>query len=131
MVPTNIEFRRCFFTKRTDWRINIRNSVGDSINVKNLFETKNARRMYVEGSVFTNHWDALRSQYDAIVLKSSADVPNSGQGVPWAVSEEIVFENNRLSHINGGLGIVRDRPVRQRQFRYAKTAAYQAGQCLV
>ncbi|HLM62262.1 MAG TPA: carbohydrate-binding protein, partial [Pyrinomonadaceae bacterium] len=110
MVPTNIEFRRCFFTKRTDWRINIRNSVGDSINVKNLFETKNARRMYVEGSVFTNHWDALRSQYDAIVLKSSADVPNSGQGVPWAVSEEIIFENNRLSHINGGFSVVRDAP---------------------
>ncbi|MDQ3130908.1 MAG: carbohydrate-binding protein [Acidobacteriota bacterium] len=110
MVPTNIEFRRCFFTKRTEWRTNIRNSVGDSINEKNLFETKNARRLYVEGSIFTNHWDALRSQYDAIVLKSSADKPNSGQGVPWAVSEEMVFENNRISHVNGGFSIVRDSP---------------------
>ncbi len=110
MVPTNIEFRRCFFTKRLSWRTNITNSVGDTINAKNLFETKNARRMYVEGSVFTNHWDALRSQYNAITLKSSADIPNSGQGVPWAVSEDIVFENNRLSHINGGFTVVRDAP---------------------
>jgi PKD repeat protein len=110
MVPTNIEFRRCFFTKRTSWRTAARNSVGDSINEKNLFETKNARRLYVEGSIFTNHWDALRSQYNAIVLKSSADKPGSGQGVPWAVSEEIVFENNRISHVNGGFSIVRDAP---------------------
>ena len=110
LVPTNIEFRRCVFTKRTDWRTNNRNSAGDTLNVKNLFETKNARRMYVEGSVFTNHWDALRSQYDAVVVKSSADKPNSGQGVPWAVSEEMVFENNRLSHINGGFSVVRDAP---------------------
>ena len=110
MVPSNIEFRRCFFTKRTGWRTDNRNSVGDTLNVKNLFETKNARRMYVEGSVFTNHWDALRSQYDAVVLKSSADKPNSGQGVPWAVSEEIVFENNRISHVNGGFSVVRDAP---------------------
>jgi len=110
MVPTNIEFRRCFFTKRTDWRTNVRNSVGDSINEKNLFETKNARRLYVEGSIFTNHWDALRSQYNAVVLKSSADKPGSGQGVPWAVSEEMVFENNRISHVNGGFSIVRDAP---------------------
>ncbi len=110
MVPTNIEFRRCVFTKRTEWRTNNRNSVGDTLNVKNLFETKNARRMYVEGSVFSNHWDALRSQFDAVVIKSSADKPNSGQGVPWAVSEEMVFENNRLSHLNGGFSVVRDAP---------------------
>ncbi len=110
MTPTNIEFRRCVFTKRTEWRTNNRNSSGETINEKNLFETKNARRMYVESSLFSNHWDALRSQYDAIVLKSSADKPNSGQGVPWAVSEEIVFENNRISHVNGGLSVVRDSP---------------------
>lgn len=110
MVPTNIEFRRCFFTKRTDWRTNNLNSVGETINAKNLFETKNARRMYIEGSIFTNHWDALRSQVQAIVIKSAADKPNSGAGVPWAVSEDIVFENNRLSHINGGFAVVRDSP---------------------
>jgi len=108
MVPTNIEFRRCLFTKRASWRQLPKLSNGDSLNAKNLFETKNARRMYIEGSVFTNHWDAGRSQYFAITLKSATDVPNGGQGSPWSVSEEIVFENNRLSHINGGISVVRD-----------------------
>jgi len=108
VVPTNIEFRRCFFTKRLSWRNLPPLSNGDSLNAKNIFETKNARRVYVEGSQFTNHWDANRSQYFALAIKSSADIPNGGQGSPWAVSEEIVFENNRLSHLNGVAAVVRD-----------------------
>jgi hypothetical protein len=82
--------------------------VGETINEKNIFETKNARRVYVEGSLFSNHWDAWRSQYFAIALKSGSDIPGGGQGSPWAVSEEIVFENDRISHINGGVSLARD-----------------------
>lgn len=108
LVPANIEFRRCFFTKRLEWRNLPPLSNGDTLNAKNLFETKNVRRVYVEGSLFQNHWDALRSQYYALTLKSSADKPNGGQGSPWGVSEEIVLENNRFSHLNGGLGVARD-----------------------
>jgi hypothetical protein len=108
LVPTNIEFRRCFFTKRLSWRNLPPLSNGDTLNEKNLFETKNARRVYIEGSLFSNHWDANRSQYNAIVFKTSADIPNSGQGSPWAVSEEIVMENSQVSHTNGGLSIARD-----------------------
>lgn len=107
-VPTNIEFRRCVFTKRTNWKTNPTNTNGDSLNAKNLFETKNARRLYIEGSLFENHWDALRSQYYSIVFKSTADYPGGGQGSPWSVSEEIVVENNRISHINGGVAVARE-----------------------
>ncbi|MFZ1702492.1 MAG: PKD domain-containing protein [Pyrinomonadaceae bacterium] len=108
LVPTNIEFRRCVFSKRLGWR-NLRpNSVGDTINIKNLFETKNARRVYVEGSLFSNHWDAGRSQYFALLIKSTADRPGGGQGSPWAISEDIIFENNRISHINGAMAVTRE-----------------------
>ncbi len=107
LVPTNIEFRRCVFTKPVAWR-QLPSVGGASLNEKNLFETKNARRVYVEGSLFSNHWDALRSQFYAIALKSASDSPNGDQGSPWSVSEEIVFENNRVSHINGGVGVARD-----------------------
>lgn len=105
MVPTNIEFRRCVFTKRLSWRQAPPLSNGDTLNVKNLFETKNARRIYVEGSLLSNHWDALRSQYYAVALKSGVD-PGGG-GSRWAVSEEIVMENTRISHVNGGVGVNR------------------------
>lgn len=108
LVPTNIEFRRCLFTKPAEWRQAPPNSSGDTLNVKNLFETKNARRVYFEGSIFSNHWDAGRSQYYALVIKSTADVPGGDQGSPWAVSEEIVFENSRISHVNGGMSAARE-----------------------
>ncbi|CAN5474683.1 hypothetical protein BH10ACI3_BH10ACI3_15730 [soil metagenome] len=108
LVPTNIEFRRCAFSKPIAWRTLGLNSGGESLNEKNLFESKNSRRVYVEGSLFSNHWDALRSQYYAIALKSASDIPNAGQGSPWSVSEEIVFENNRISHINGAVLVARD-----------------------
>ena len=108
LVPTNVEFRRCVFTKRLAWRVLPPNSVGDTINIKNLFETKNARRIYVEGSLFSNHWDADRSQYYALLIKSTADIPGGEDGSPWAISEDIVFENNRISHINGAMAITRE-----------------------
>lgn len=108
LVPTNIEFRRCIFTKRTAWRSLPPLGNGATLNAKNLFETKNARRVYIEGSQFTNHWDGIRSQYYALAFKSSADVANGDQGSPWSVSEEIVLENNRISHINGGVAVARD-----------------------
>ncbi|MGE3467381.1 MAG: PKD domain-containing protein [Pyrinomonadaceae bacterium] len=108
IVPTNIEFRRCVFTKSVAWRSLPPNSDGDTLNVKSLFETKNARRLYVEASEFSNHWDASRSQYYSIVVKSTADTPGGEQGSPWSVSEEIVFQNNRVSHINGALAIARE-----------------------
>src|SRR6185436_4955384 len=101
LVPANIEFRRCVFTKRTSWRNLPESSFGDTLNAKNLFETKNVRRLYVEGSIFANQWDAERSQFYAIALKSTAGSPDGGYGSPWSVSEDIVFENNRLSHANG------------------------------
>lgn len=107
LVPSNIEFRRCVFTKPLAWR-GLRNSAGDTINEKNLLETKNARRVYIEGSLFSNHWDALRSQYNSITMKSASDYPGGGQGSPWAVSEDFVLENNRVSHVNGGVAVVRD-----------------------
>ncbi|MEP6704455.1 MAG: PKD domain-containing protein, partial [Acidobacteriota bacterium] len=101
LTPANIEFRRCYFTKRLSWRVYIGES--HPLNVKNLLETKNARRMYVEGSVFENHWDALRSQLFALVFKSATMPGSIGEFVPWAVSEDIVIENNKISHIYGGV----------------------------
>ena len=106
LTSTNIEVRRCFFSKRMTWR----QYSGEShqVNVKNLFETKNARRLYVEGSVLENHWDALRSQLFALVFKSAASSGVPGEFVPWAISEDIVFENNRLKGMFGGVTTATD-----------------------
>ena len=101
LTSSNIEIRRCHFFKRPSWRV----FEGDThpLNVKNLFETKNARRIYMEGSVLENHWDAGRSQLFALVFKSSPSPGSVGEFVPWAISEDIVLENNKVSHIYGGV----------------------------
>jgi len=104
MVPSNIEFRRCVFTKRLAWRQLPPLSNGETLNAKNLFELKNVRRVYVEGSSFLNGFGT----YMAMTIVSSADIPGGGGGTPWSVSEEVVFENNRLSHLNSGFSIARD-----------------------
>lgn len=101
LTSTNIEFRRSHFSKRLSWRVY--SGEFHKINVKNLFETKNARRVYVESSILENHWDAYRSQRFALVFKSATSPGTEGEFVPWAVSEDIVFENNRVSHTNGGV----------------------------
>lgn len=101
LVTTNIEFRRCYFSKRLNWRSY--NGTTHPINVKNLFEVKNARRLYLESSVLENHWDALRSQLFALVFKSATSPGSIGEFVPWAISEDIVVENSKINHIYGGV----------------------------
>jgi Carbohydrate binding module (family 6)/PKD domain/FG-GAP-like repeat len=103
IVPTNIEMRRNFFTKRLSWRTDY--AYGE-ISVKNLFETKTGRRIYAEGNLMTNHWDDYENQASALVFKSA--VGSSAGGYLWNVTEDVVFENNRISHIQGGIGTVRD-----------------------
>ncbi len=103
IVPTNIEMRRNFFTKRLSWRTDY--GYGQ-VSVKNLFETKTGRRIYAEGNLMTNHWDDYESQFQALVFKSA--VGRSSGGYLWNVTEDVVFENNRVSHIQGGIGFARD-----------------------
>jgi len=97
LVPSEIEFRRCYFDKRLEWRNDL------SLAVKNLRETKTGRNIYVEGCVFQHEWDADQSM--AIVPKSS----NQYDDTPWAVSENIHFENCRISHISGGVNVLWDK----------------------
>ena len=103
IVPTNIEMRRNFFTKRLSWRADY--PYGE-LSVKNLFETKTGRRIYAEGNLMTNHWDDYESQFQALVFKSA--VGSDSGGYLWNVTEDVVFENNRISHIQGGIGFARD-----------------------
>lgn len=98
VVGTNIEIRRSYFSKRLSWRSY---SGGEHpVNAKNLFEIKNARRVYLESSVLENHWDAMRSQLYAFAIKSSTSADGF---VPWAIAEDIIIENNIVSHVYGGV----------------------------
>ena len=93
-VPTNFEARRCYFFKRPSWKPN----PTPLYNVKNLIEFKYGRRIYIEGNVFENHWlGADGGQSHAININSLPETL-----CPWVISEDIVFENNKVIEIPGG-----------------------------
>ncbi|HJR05862.1 MAG TPA: hypothetical protein VJ842_01095, partial [Pyrinomonadaceae bacterium] len=77
LVPSDIEFRRNYCTKQVSWR-------GRWL-VKNLFELKNAQRVWVEGNVLENNWADGQVGY-AIVL-----TPGNGTGSASAVVQEVTI----------------------------------------
>ncbi|HJR07927.1 MAG TPA: hypothetical protein VJ842_11765, partial [Pyrinomonadaceae bacterium] len=77
LVPSDIEFRRNYCTKQVTWR-------GRWL-VKNLFELKNAQRVWVEGNVLENNWADGQVGY-AIVL-----TPGNGTGSASAVVQEVTI----------------------------------------
>lgn len=94
LVPTDIIFRRNYVTKPLSWR-------EQKLNVKNLFELKNARRVLVEFNIFENNWVAAQSGY-AIVL-----TPRGDQGrAPWATVEDVTFRYNILRHSSAGFNVL-------------------------
>lgn len=94
-TPTNIEIRRNYFYKRPDWKPN----PVPLYNIKNLIEFKFARRVYLEGNVFKNHWlGADGGQAHGININGIVEVES-----PWTVSEDIIFENNKIINVPSGV----------------------------
>lgn len=94
LVPSDVTFRRNFVTKPLAWRT-------QKLNVKNLFELKNARRVLVEFNVFENNWVAGQTGF-AIVL-----TPRGDEGrAPWATVEDVTFRYNVIRHASGAFNVL-------------------------
>lgn len=91
--PSDIRVKNNVFSKRWAWR-------GGPWNIKNLFETKNARRVLLEENVFQNTWGD--SQFFAIVIKST----NQLGGCSWCSSVDVTIRNNVMRHTTSALHIV-------------------------
>lgn len=102
LVMKNVEIRRCYMPKRLAWQPR------QEINAKNLFEIKNGRRMYVEGCIFENHWDSGRSQFYALVLKTSTAPGGENEYVPYGTCEDVRIENCKFLNIYGGISTNND-----------------------
>ena len=70
-------------------------------NVKNLLELKNAQRVTIEGNVFEHVWQA--SQHGYAILFTPR---NDGGTAPWSVVRDVMFRNNILRHVGGGIMIL-------------------------
>jgi hypothetical protein len=81
-VPSDVEIRRNFMTKRDSWRN------ASTVVKKNVFELKSARRVLVDGNVMEKSWPGAQST--AIVLTPR----NQWGDCTWCTIEDVTFSNN-------------------------------------
>jgi hypothetical protein len=96
-TPSFMEFRGNHVFKPLTWWRKHPSYGGTDYLVKNLFETKQARYLVVDGNIFENHW--FEDQANSIVLA----VRNPENVSPYAVVREIQWSNNL--HKNAASGI--------------------------
>jgi len=89
LIPSDIEIRRCHVFKPLTWKVGHPTYAGRDWSIKNLFETKNARRLVVEGNVFENNWTDSQAG-SGIVIKCN----NQDSTAPWSVTEDLLFQHN-------------------------------------
>ena len=92
LVPSDIEIRHNHFYKPVTWK-------GVWL-VKNLFETKSARRVLIEGNVFENNWQHGQGG-SAIVLKST----NQAGKCTWCGTSDITFRLNIIRNTGSGFNL--------------------------
>jgi hypothetical protein len=92
LIPSDITIRRNHITRPVAWK--------GVWKVKNLIETKNARRMLIEGNVIENTWADAQTGY-AILPKSV----NQSGGCPWCVSRDITIRRNLIRNVGAGLNL--------------------------
>jgi hypothetical protein len=83
LVPSDIELRHNHITRPLSWR--------NKWQVKNLVETKNVRRLLVEGNVIENNWSDAQTGF-AFVLKSE----NQEGTAPWSTSSDVTVRFNHI-----------------------------------
>ena len=83
LVPSDITIRGNHITKQLSWK--------GQFTIKNLLETKNARRVLIENNIFENNWVDGQTGF-AITLKSA----NQGGSAPWSITSDVTFRYNIL-----------------------------------
>jgi len=93
-VPTDVTVRRNHFFKPLAW-------IGAGHNVKNLFETKNTRRLLVEGNVFENCWRDGQSGMPLLLTPRNQDGT-----APWCGVFDTTIRLNKFINCAGGINIL-------------------------
>ena len=91
LIPSDITIKRNHFFKPLTWKVGHPTYAGRHWTIKNLFETKNARRLVVEGNIFENNWTDAQAGA-GIVIKCN----NQDGTAPWSVTEDLLFQYNTV-----------------------------------
>lgn len=95
-TPADIEIRNNFFTKRQSWNPNSGSYGGVLYAIKNLFELKNAQRVWVDGNTFDGFWG--QDQDMAITFTPR----NQNGDNPWSRITDVTFTHNILQNFHPG-----------------------------
>ena len=92
LVPSDIEIRRNYIYTPLSWK--------GVWTKKNLFETKNAARVLLEGNVLDGSWTDGQTGW-AVIMKSG----NQSGGCRWCRTTDITIRRNLIRNVGAGIGI--------------------------
>lgn len=92
LVASDITIRHNHITRPLSWR--------GVWQVKNLIESKNARRMLVEGNVIENNWADGQTGYWL-----NAKSVNQNGSAPWSTSQDITVRDNLIRNVGAGINL--------------------------
>ena len=101
LTPSDIEIRRNHFEKPNNW------VTLPTVMVKNLFESKNSRRVLIEGNVFEGNWKDGQSGF-AFNIKSA----NQDGACTWCVTEHYTIRYNVIRNVENGITVLAQGPKR-------------------
>ena len=94
LIASDITITKNHLSKQLSWR-------GQSWNVKNLFELKNAQRVVVDGNLMEYNWIAAQPGYAVLFTPR-----NQNGTAPWVVVRDVVFTNNLIRHTASGINLL-------------------------
>jgi biofilm PGA synthesis N-glycosyltransferase PgaC len=101
LVPADIRVTHNHLSKPLQWMKDRPEFEGTAWTVKNLFELKNARRVFVDDNLLEYTWAHAQTGF-AILLT----VRNQDGRAPWSTVEDVAFTNNVVRHAGGGINIL-------------------------
>ncbi|MBK8854403.1 MAG: T9SS type A sorting domain-containing protein [Saprospiraceae bacterium] len=109
LVPSDIEIRNNHFYKPFSWRVGHPDYKGKHWTIKNLFELKTGKRVWLDGNVFENVWADLPVGQSGYAILFT--VRTEGGGSPQADVSDITCTNNIIRKAGAGISISgRDNP---------------------
>jgi hypothetical protein len=99
LIPADVEIRNNHFFKPLSWRIGDPDYEGTPWCIKNLFELKNAQRVWVEGNILENNWAHCQSGFAVLFTPRTEGVAMNNQ------VSDITWKHNILINSEGGFNI--------------------------
>ncbi|MBP6681518.1 MAG: hypothetical protein KA166_10010, partial [Saprospiraceae bacterium] len=101
LVPSDIEIRHNYFYKPWSWKVGHPDYAGKHWTIKNLFELKTGRRVWLDGNVLENCWADLPVGQSGYAILLTVRIESGGS--PQADVSDVVISNNIVRHVGAGI----------------------------